>query len=381
MDNLRAKSLSQWSLDDVSVYLSSLGLDQYLPLFKEHDVTGDVLIRLNHSLLREIGVVVVGDRLDILLGIYALKAAQNIPLLDDDFVPNDSQILTKERAQYELQARDNRIHTLELELKRLSDSHIRIREELLPLHKIFKDSKPLPTPGNTISAEITSNTSGFVSPNNTILRPSASNRHSAFYAQPYENPPKYSAVSSSSSITPTTPSSAPVESFQTQSPSRSTPPKSGASIADSITSSGSLAPHDSRTNMHVKSPDSAGPLSSPAQPHDTRRHMQGHSSSSTKLSGSNDAFKAFRVQESDPCYKVLPSVLRRYRVDDDWRKYALLVCYDEVERILGYDEKPLAIFKELQEAGLNPVFMLRHVDGGTPDQGLIVNSSTPGGVL
>lgn len=29
----------------------------------------------------------------------------------------------------------------------------------------------------------------------------------------------------------------------------------------------------------------------------------------------------------DPCYKVLPAALKKYKINDDWRQYALFICY------------------------------------------------------
>ncbi|GME92345.1 unnamed protein product [[Candida] boidinii] len=46
----------------------------------------------------------------------------------------------------------------------------------------------------------------------------------------------------------------------------------------------------------------------------------------------------------------------------DWTKYALVICYGDHERVLGYDEKPVAIFRELKEMDLNPSIMLRQVE-------------------
>lgn len=38
-------------------------------------------------------------------------------------------------------------------------------------------------------------------------------------------------------------------------------------------------------------------------------------------------YKNFRVTYDDPCYKVLPAAMRKYRINDDWRLYALFICY------------------------------------------------------
>ena len=79
--------------------------------------------------------------------------------------------------------------------------------------------------------------------------------------------------------------------------------------------------------------------------------------------GSSDSnpYKSFRVTLDDPCYKVLPAALKKYKINDDWRKYALFICYGKTERCLSYDEKPLLLFQKLKENEQSPVFMLRHI--------------------
>ncbi|GAK67328.1 protein kinase regulator [Moesziomyces antarcticus] len=85
------------------------------------------------------------------------------------------------------------------------------------------------------------------------------------------------------------------------------------------------------------------------------------SASATSSSSDSNPYKSFRVTLDDPCYKVLPAALKKYKINDDWRKYALFICYGKTERCLSYDEKPLLLFQKLKENEQSPVFMLRHI--------------------
>ena len=76
-----------------------------------------------------------------------------------------------------------------------------------------------------------------------------------------------------------------------------------------------------------------------------------------------EIFKSFRVGLEDPCYKVLPAALRKYNIQHDWRQYALYIVYGDQERAVGMDEKPLALFKDLDREGRKPMFMLRKLAG------------------
>lgn len=64
---------------------------------------------------------------------------------------------------------------------------------------------------------------------------------------------------------------------------------------------------------------------------------------------------------------MLPAALKKYNINDDWRLYALFICYGGngestgTERCLSYDEKPLLLFQRLKDSGQSPVFMLRHI--------------------
>lgn len=72
-----------------------------------------------------------------------------------------------------------------------------------------------------------------------------------------------------------------------------------------------------------------------------------------------EIFKSFRVGLDDPCHKVLPAALRKYNIQADWRQYALYIVYGDQERCVNLDEKPLALFKDLDKEGKKPMFMLR----------------------
>lgn len=112
--------------------------------------------------------------------------------------------------------------------------------------------------------------------------------------------------------------------------------------------------------------DRANPLpTSPTPPVDLSSSTGSSGVSSRERDSSRDAAhsaaKSFRVTLEDPCWKVLPAALKKYKINDDWKMYALFICYGNTERCLSYDEKPLLLFQKLKESGQRPVFMLRHI--------------------
>ena len=64
---------TSWSVKDVCKVINAVGLGEYMELFVEHRVQGDVLFNLTEENLKEMGVDKVGDRLlivDIVQTLY-----------------------------------------------------------------------------------------------------------------------------------------------------------------------------------------------------------------------------------------------------------------------------------------------------------------------
>lgn len=94
----------------------------------------------------------------------------------------------------------------------------------------------------------------------------------------------------------------------------------------------------------------------------------------------SEPLKQLRASTDDPCSKILQAAMKRHKLNDDWRNYALVICYGDQERILELDEKPVQIFKELRENGKHPAIMLRQKADFSVDPGKKL-SETPGGKL
>jgi protein STE50 len=146
------------------------------------------------------------------------------------------------------------------------------------------------------------------------------------------------------------------------------PPNSASSLKSSISSKANPtnstfstastavpSAHNSLNSSSNSGATTLAPSSTPIAP------------TSTDGAPSVEIFKSFRVGLDDPCYKVLPAALRKYNIHADWRQYALYIVYGDQERAVGMEEKPLALFKELDREGKKPMFMLRKVTGGAGD--------------
>ncbi|KAF2809086.1 RA-domain-containing protein [Mytilinidion resinicola] len=161
--------ISQWSAEQCADFISSLGLTHYAETFVDEGITGDALIALQHAELKEMGLTSVGHRLTILKAVYEIKVKQNVAIEPDHYIPLSADTTVQDVAPTQddiariihiIQARDERIHIAESELRHLKDDLNRVaeenrklREEVLPLVRMAKDrSQPLPTPDDHLTA-------------------------------------------------------------------------------------------------------------------------------------------------------------------------------------------------------------------------------------
>ena len=90
-----------------------------------------------------------------------------------------------------------------------------------------------------------------------------------------------------------------------------------------------------------------------------------NNSNTTRPGASVQIFRFFPLSLEDPCSKVLPAALEKYNITASWEQYALYIVYGNNERCLGMEEKPLALFKQLDKEGKKPLFMLRKIAPST----------------
>lgn len=119
--------------------------------------------------------------------------------------------------------------------------------------------------------------------------------------QPYSN----------EAVTPTTPTAP----LQQQQQARSN---------DDLNRSQSSASHYLPTSS-VASTSTLPPASALAR--STSSTTKPTSSGDRSASSSDNPYRSFRVTLDDPCHKVLPAALKKYKINDDWRQYALFICY------------------------------------------------------
>ncbi|KAI9475552.1 MAG: hypothetical protein EXX96DRAFT_609496 [Benjaminiella poitrasii] len=79
-----------WNVEDVVTWLESVGLEIVVDNFIDQEITGDVLMDLNHEALKELGISAYGRRYKVMNAINNLKASLSSSSSSPQTVPNTS---------------------------------------------------------------------------------------------------------------------------------------------------------------------------------------------------------------------------------------------------------------------------------------------------
>ncbi|KAF9277289.1 Adaptor for signal transduction [Mortierella alpina] len=328
------ESITQWDSNRVHQWMCSIGFPNYEKQIKDNGISGDLLVHLDHAALKDLSIWEVGKRLLILKAIYQLKISYGISLEAGDYVPpsvafeneyNYQAAASLKSVEQAVHEKDNTIQHLVREVERMSKDLTKLKDELWTMQK---DQKPLPEPSPGYPKAMNGQSSSLLSASQ-------------------------SSLASSSTLAPQSPIHATHNVNSTRSPIYGTDsgfhsvPSSPHSPADTRVRGVSADTNEDGKAIASPGVDGAGAIKVYGQKPSTRDPV--------------DAFRSFRISQDDPCYKVLPAALKKYKINDDWRQYALFICYGNTERILTYNEKPLLLMKQLKENKESPVFMLKHI--------------------
>ena len=87
----------------------------------------------------------------------------------------------------------------------------------------------------------------------------------------------------------------------------------------------------------------------------------------------NESYKTILVHINDTCTKVLPLAMKKWKINEDWKKYALFIEFKgqstavyhnlvhlyRVGRCLTYDDRPLAMLYRHKDKASTPYFYLQ----------------------
>jgi hypothetical protein len=271
-----------------------------------------------------------------------------------------------------IRLRDDKIVSVETDLRRVADDYRRLREELLPVFKIAKDkSQPLPPPDGYHDGQPA--TSPLGDRYGAGVFRSYSRRAYTGGTTPKNNSPTHIPPSilenrpynDGAALDPST--AAHLNGGSHSSPGMPSPTSPNAQFTQQTLASRSYMqpPPNTSRNIHEYPPDDNPPVQRPERlnPTPTQQSRADPPPRVESRAGADppsvEIFKSFRVSLEDPCHKVLPAALKKYNINADWKQYALYIVYGDQERCLALDERPLILFKQLDKEGKKPMFMLR----------------------
>lgn len=441
------ESFLQWDPAQVTSFIQTILPEDQKPLaasFLDNNIEGSLLPYLTTEHLKELGFSQLGVRLRIkqqISDLMALHYQQNPPSSINDSRWMSNININNNHVSYEslslatvlIKDMFLKLHVVVLEqrlaneaaivpsvqeqhhveIKRLSDNFMKLKTDLIPVLRLLKDSKPLPTPtldpgpttvdSPTFSVHSSlSDTSNWneqfqdsaspsttfsrqnVSRTNSTMSTPGSNRNSSSLPSPtfskrfssgsllsmgtgkiiQQSVPKTDRTHGDFTLQKITPgkNDSPNKPRLVESKLSSSmyAPQNGAATTPTNTTFNSrptLNLYGSQNSMHTTSTSSTyqqptpAPVTAPAPP------------------PSNEPLKQLRASTEDSCLKILQQAMKRHHIPrDDWSKYVLVICYGDKERILKLAEKPVVIFKELQELGKHPAIMLRQLATTTSDE-------------
>ncbi|KAL7309798.1 hypothetical protein PS15m_010638 [Mucor circinelloides] len=300
-----------WDENKVAKWLSSIGYSSFEKQFREQGITGDVLVNLDHESLRDLSILTVGQRMDLLKNIYQLKIHYRVPVNEWDYIPpsvlyetdwlGQNGMADYRKIEAAFQERDARIKRLTEDLQRVNHDMTLLREEIGQIIKL-KDKKSLQNDNTSIKSATSTKVSYSHHTANSkhANSPTKNNTNLDYY---------HNNMSTDDKLTPNV----------------------------MINDGGAIKVYGDKISKIEHEPESS---------------------------------KNVRLLLDDPTSKVITSALKKYNVVSDWQQYALWIQYgphdNMQERALGYDERPLRISQKLKEAKQNPVFVLKHVKDNKP---------------
>lgn len=402
----------QWDAAQVSRYIAASTDETIAPAFLNHKLDGQLLPYLTTEHLREMGIEDLGMRLRVKRAILDLiaehardpawadqvchaAASANNNYIQIEALPLALRLLRESFGQLTPSSPG-------IDLKRLNESFLKLKLDLTPAIRLIKESKPLPTPTLDPNVQAGSPTSvSSVDADTTSKRDSV-----ASSVAPSETAPRHSATPASrvAAYPPSSPTLAlnrfslgSVLSMGTgkvvqQSVMADAPPRGAKSrgaprprlvetrlAGNTVTTAlaPGVRPHPQLVSTNAIPGGNAGPYD---QPSPTR---VAHTAVA-----STEPLKQLRASSDDSCLKILQQAMKRHHIPrDDWLKYVLVICYGDKERILKLAEKPVIIFKELQELGKHPAIMLRQLATSKEEEedvlyeDLRIGDDIPGGTL
>ncbi|EAZ62784.2 predicted protein [Scheffersomyces stipitis CBS 6054] len=449
-------SFLQWDPAQVASFINSVVPDDGRSVglaFLDNNIEGSLLPFLTTEHLRELGILKLHTRLTIKRAINDLICqhySKNPPqsLNDPEYKLNNININNNHISLESLQlstvlikdmikkvgvfAKQQALSEMsspgspgQIEMKKLHDNFNKLKTDLIPVIRLLKDSKPLPTPvldspttsymssnSDHDDSTLSNSNANTLALRNVAALNTVANRNSNATNLTNLPSPTYSKRFSSGSILSLGTGKVVQQAVPKLEPRLNndfhlqTIPQSLSNRSISESHVETFASSQARPRLVETKSSGATPTTANASkaigngsvPGATvlkptlksygSNQQIGQQPKPSSAPAANEPLKQLRASTDDSCLKILQQAMKRHHIPrDDWSKYVLVICYGDKERILKLGEKPVVVFKELQELGKHPAIMLRQLAPTVEDDNNIeyvdsrIGDDIPGGTL
>lgn len=403
-----------WDPAQVALYLLPLVESQIVDSFIENNIDGSLLPFLTTEHLRELGIANLSQRLRV------KQAISNLihDLFNEEDIAKDPDLTRLKSINIDTNYVSIEALTVCMkllldmpqpattkEVKKLEGHFRKLKADLGPVVKLANEVKPLPVPtldpGHlkslpSVNSNITLSASALPSPDK---------ESDAGTIQGVQSPQTLRRTTTNERREQLDSSAAPrlqrAHSTNHYAPSLPSPSQSNRWSTASVLSTGvgkladmkHAAPirYASKPQLIDASPVSSGPTSPSGLQTMTVKQPPLRSKQSSTLitsshtTSSHQPLQSLKASSEDTGLRLLQSAIRKNNIPKEkWSNYALVICYEDKERIVKLTEKPVSIFKELQEQGKNPTIMLRELvlpAADDPEDEDTYEGDIPGGML
>ena len=416
MNSSKSDFFLNWDLAQVARFIDTISPEgeKHGESFERHNIDGSLLPLLKNEHLKELGIWKLSSRLRIKKGISEIigdEVQKSLANTDDienilraigdgsNKVNLESLILASTLIKDILLKLNDTYQSnksagttsptspmYQMDMRRLNDNFNKLKAELIPVVRMVKESKPLPTPSLDPSASELNNRNSTAETSKESLHnlnpgnhPGLGRSNSTITEQDYLPTQRGHRLTTASIISTGIAKKLPM-------------------LLDAKTNQQDLREYDTsqKSQIHRLSKPRLFESKSSFSLGNSRKTSSGttplsqgsHTATSTLSSTSpNEPLKQLRASSDDSCLKILQQAMKCHRIPrDDWLKYVLVICYKDKERILKLNERPVLVFKDLQESGKHPAIMLRQLDTSERNDDHIYEDSRigddiPGGSL
>ncbi|KAJ8331890.1 hypothetical protein O5D80_000190 [Batrachochytrium dendrobatidis] len=341
--------MDAWDINQVTAWISSLGLKRHEKIFRDNNITGDILIHADHDMLKELEITAVGQRIALLKAIYNIKVQNGIPFEEDDYIPETVASANSILTDQGLPILNQPLPPIHNDIAHLE---VTVSEQALTIERL--------------NTEVACLSIELQALKNDLCPVWALLSEYRMFQQKTDSRYEQHMTDRSPAVTDFKQSKASVVNLETNMPNNGAlcsittgkmsllnpvvhSPISVSVMGNELFDDANMLKHSSVsiTTTHEQTKESDG----------STIKIYGHYLFNRDL----EAYKSFCVQYTDDCAKLIPDVLLKYKVQEDWKLYALFIQFRGKERCLSYNECPLQLIHQMQDNNDIPEFFIRHI--------------------